>query len=601
MVTDGHTAVRRVWGGTFHAIANRLLRIYAQAASLPPEFTIVDTADAADLLNVIRHDLGFSSTTKRFPRKTTCLAIYSRCMNTGEDLVDVLGRWYPWSVHWEQELSALFRAYVERKQEQSILDYDDLLLYWFHLLADSRVAGSIEERFEHVLVDEYQDTNPVQADILRMMRRRNRNIMVVGDDAQSIYSFRGATVRNMLDFAKQFAGTTVVTLEQNYRSTRPILHTTNRLIAQAAERFSKQLWSERPGELRPQLITCRDEDEQDSRVIDLVLERHERGTPLRRQAVLFRAGSHSNSLEIALARRNIPFRKYGGLRFLETAHVKDMVAFLRVLENPRDQMAWFRLLQLVEGIGPATAAAGFRHVAESGGPAAMIGTFRAPAGSRGTVAALAQMLQEIGTRSDPSPALDIERIVPFYKPLLERNHENPEPRLRDLEHLAIIARNHRTRADFLTDLVLDPPSSTADLAGAPSRDEDWLVLSTIHSAKGCEWDTVYLIHAADGFIPSDMAAGSPEELEEELRLVYVAMTRARNTLCVTWPLRYFHRGRRFGDEHSFAQCCRFFTREVRETMEESGAGLVDDPDQPVAVREPVDMRAKLLGRWQGLV
>lgn len=382
-VRDGQEAVGRVWGGTFHAVSHRLLRIHGQAVGLPTSFSIVDQSDAQDMLNVIRHEMGFSSTEKRFPRKNTCLAAYSRCMNTGEDLPDVLDKWYPWCTRWTKELTELFRTYVERKQEQALLDYDDLLSYWFHLLEGSAAAQAVEDRFDHVLVDEYQDTNPVQAGILRFLRRRNSNIMAVGDDAQSIYSFRGATVRNMLDFPKHFPGTTVITLEQNYRSVGPILETTNRLIAQARERFSKQLWSARQSESRPALLTCSDETEQDKRVIDLVLHYREQGVDLRRQAVLFRAGHHSNSLELALTRRGVPFRKYGGLRFVETAHVKDLVCFLRLLENPRDQMAWFRLLQLIDGIGPATAGAAFRHVADSTASASSIGTFHAPSARAG--------------------------------------------------------------------------------------------------------------------------------------------------------------------------------------------------------------------------
>ncbi len=597
-VSVGPDMVRRVWGGTFHSIAHRLLRIHAQAAGLSPEFTIVDQGDAQDVMNVIRHELGCSTKDKRFPRKSTCLAIYSRCMNTGEELEQVLSKWYPWCEQWESELTAMFKAYVERKQDQNVLDYDDLLLYWCYLLEDRAAREAIGNRFDHILVDEYQDTNRVQADILRLMRHDKDSIMVVGDDAQSIYGFRGATVRNMLDFPRQFQHTRVVTLEQNYRSCGSILATTNALIQQSTERFSKKLWSEREGGELPHLITCRDESQQDEQIIDRVLAHYEQGIPLRRQAVLCRAGFHSNSLELALTRRNIPFRKYGGLRFVETAHVKDLVAFLRVLENPRDQMAWFRILQLIEGIGPVTAAAGFEHVMANGARPSAIATFKAPPAARNLVTALGLLYKDFEKGPASNPGAEIERVIPFYKPLLERNHENPEPRLRDIEHLGILAHAQRTRADFLTSLVLDPPASTGDLAGSPSRDEDWLVLSTIHSAKGCEWSVVYLIHAADGFLPSDMAAGSPEELEEELRLTYVAMTRAENFLSVTWPVRYYHgSARRFTDSHSHAQCCRFFTPEVRRTMQErmcEGDSIVDEP---VELDTPADIRARLRSRW----
>jgi DNA helicase-2/ATP-dependent DNA helicase PcrA len=319
--------------------------MYSQAADLPSDFTIIDRTDAEDLLDVIRNDMAFSQKESRFPRKGTCLVIYSRRVNSNEELEMVLKKDFPWCEMWRDELKALFREYVSRKQRQNILDYDDLLLYLYYLLRDKEMADQVGDRFDHILVDEYQDTNRIQAGILIGLRRKNNNIMVVGDDAQSIYGFRSATVRNMLDFPQQFPGTKIVTLEQNYRSIQPILVTTNCVIAQARERYSKDLWSDRAGEQQPRLITCVDETSQDDEVIRLVLDHYEQGIPLHKQAVLCRAASHSTSLELELTRRNIPFYKYGGLRFLETAHIKDLVSFLRVIENPRDEIAWFRVLQ----------------------------------------------------------------------------------------------------------------------------------------------------------------------------------------------------------------------------------------------------------------
>jgi DNA helicase-2/ATP-dependent DNA helicase PcrA len=593
------SAVKQVWGGTFHSIANRILRMYAPSAGLSPDFTVIDRSDAEDMLDVIRHDLAFSKKESRFPRKSTCMDIYSRRVNGNEELGAMLKREFPWCQMWRDELIALLRAYVERKQRQNVLDYDDLLLYWYYLLDDEKVAESVGGRFDHVLVDEYQDTNRIQAGILQRLRRESKNIMVVGDDAQSIYSFRCATVRNMLDFPQQFPGTKVVTLGQNYRSVTPVLETTNRVIAQAQERYSKDLWSTRGSGQRPQLITCFDEAEQDKAVIERVLEHYEQGVPLRRQAVLFRAASHSTSLELALARHNIPFVKYGGLRFLEAAHVKDLIAFLRILENPRDEMAWFRVLQLLDGVGPTTASAALGHVASNGHDARAIATFKAPAAARDEMSELGQLVDDLLGMHDAGPSVQIERIRLFYRPILKRRYESPEQRESDIEHLGQLARRYTSRQRFLADLVLDPPTSTGDLAGPPFRDEDWLVLSTIHSAKGLEWDAVYLIHAADGCLPSDMATGSDSEIEEEMRLTYVAMTRARDFVYVLWPLRYYHKSRGgFTDSHSYAQLCRFFTADVLDTMDQSGySEPAGDADENVSVSPSRDIALRIRELW----
>lgn len=568
VIPKGNSAASQVWGGTFHAFANRILRIYSQAADLSPDFTIIDRTDAEDLLDVIRNDMAFSQKESRFPRKGTCLAIYSRRVNGEEELETVLKKDFPWCEMWKDELKALFGEYVSRKQRQNILDYDDLLLYLFYLLQVEEVADSIGGRFDHVLVDEYQDTSRIQSGIMMRLRFKNNNIMVVGDDAQSIYGFRSATVRNMLDFPQQFPGTEIVTLDQNYRSIQPVLTTTNCVIAQARERYSKDLWSDRIGDQQPRLITCADETSQDDEVIRLVLDHYEQGIPLHRQAVLFRAASNSNSLELALTRRNIPFHKYGGLRFLETAHIKDLVSFLRVIENPRDEIAWFRVLQLLNGVGPVIAASVLDHIRHNAFNLSSITSFKASVAARKEMAEFGSLLNDLERMGDEDPSIQIERIRCFYSPLLWRNHENPEPRENDIEYLGVLAGGYKSRRQFLADLVLDPPVSTSDLAGPPIKDEDWLVLSTIHSAKGLEWAVVYLIHAADGCLPSDMSTGSDDEIEEELRLAYVAMTRARDFLYVLWPQRYYLRPFGLSDKHSYAQCSRFFTDEVIQTMEE---------------------------------
>jgi len=593
----GAKGTGRVWGGTFHSTANRLLRIHAKAAGLRRDFTVLDQGDAQDLMNLIRHEMGLHKQDKRFPRKNTCLAIYSRCVNSGEDITTVVDYEYPWCAEWRDELREMFRRYVSMKQKRNVLDYDDLLLYWNTLLRDEALAEQIGGQFDSILVDEYQDTNALQAGILLGMRRSNDNIMVVGDDAQSIYRFRGATVRNILDFPKQFADTTIVTLEQNYRSVQPILETANRLIARAKDRYTKDLWSERTIGQLPRLVTCKDEAQQDEFIIERVLTHYEQGVALRKQAVLFRAGHLSDSLEIELARHNIPYHKYGGLRFLEAAHVKDLVAFLRVVENPRDDMAWFRILQLLDGIGPTTAARITEHVAANQSDPRSIRSFAAPPAAREDVERLASLLDQIVPMGVRNPAVQVERIRKYYDPILTRTYENPGVRMRDLVSLEQIATGYTSRRQFLVDLQLDPPSSTSDLAGPPMKDEDWLVLSTIHSAKGCEWDVVYVIHAADGFLPSDMAAGREEEVEEELRLTYVALTRAKNFLYVTWPLRYYYKWYAITGNHTYAQLCRFFTPDVLKSVDQLNLVQPGDFDVP---RDPVgdsDIQDQIRHMW----
>lgn len=555
----------RVWGGTFHATANRLLRMYHQAVGLTPDFTIMDRADSEDFLNVVRNNLSLARTDKRFPRKSTCIDIYSRRVNDDEDLDTVLKKHFPWCQEWKGELKTLFKEYVERKQERNILDYDDLLLYWYQMLQDDSLASVLSNRFDHILVDEYQDTNRIQAGIVEGMRHTNKNVTVVGDDAQSIYGFRAATVKNMMDFPTQFPGTRVITLEQNYRSIQPILDTTNEIISQAHERYTKNLWSDRKEGQKPQVITCIDENHQDEEVIKRVLEHYEQGIQLRKQAVLFRASSNSASLELALTRRNIPFRKYGGLQFLEAAHIKDIISILRILENPKDEIAWFRVLQLFSGVGPSTAASVYRHLESSGFDIRSLSSFRIPPSTRSEFTDFLKLIEDLSGAGEILPAVQMDQIAKFYIPLLEKNYENSIPRKNDIEHLGEIASRYGTRREFLTEIVLEPPTSTGDYAGPPTIDDDWLVLSTIHSAKGLEWDTVYLIHAADGCIPSDLATGNEGEIEEELRLTYVAMTRARDFLYVLWPMRFYTRA--FADSHVYAQLCRFFTPKVLSTMD----------------------------------
>jgi len=568
----------KVWGGTFHATATRLLRLHGRAIGLDPSFTILDRGDAEDLMGVLRTELDLAKADRRFPLKGTCMEIYSRCVNARETVEEAVETHFPWCKDDIGDLRRLFSAYVDHKGENMVLDFDDLLLYWHGLLTDPRGSRSVRDRFDCALVDEYQDTNRLQAEILEMLCPGGRDLTVVGDDAQAIYSFRAATVRNILDFAERFPETRIVTLEQNYRSTPALLQATNRVIAEASERHVKDLWSDRPDGDRPRLVSCEDEDEQTEFVIRQVLEHREAGIALRRQAVLFRASHHSLALELELARRNIPFHKYGGLRFVETAHVKDLLAFLRLAENPRDLMAGTRVLMLLPGVGPKRARGLMDRLASSG----FVGwqSSQAPAAaSAGAWDGLVSLMTGIGSRDAGDLASQIRRIRLFYAPLLERLYDNARARLMDLEQLEWMASRFPDRARFLAEIALDPPTYTEDLAGPPVLDEDFLILSTIHSAKGLEWDAVYVIHASDGNIPSDMATGKLEEIEEERRLFYVALTRAKDWLYVCYPLRYYTYPRTFSDVHGYAQLTRFLPASVRGSFELSPASdLVPSAD-----------------------
>src|SRR5229473_1940769 len=336
------------WAGTFHGIGARLLREYAGQIGLDPSFTIHDREDAADLMNLVRHQLGLSKTESRFPTKGTCLAIYSRAVNAEQPLNKVLRDHFPWCVGWETQLHDLFGSYVEAKQAQNVLDYDDLLLYWAETIANPLLAADIGDRFDHVLVDEYQDTNRLQSSILLALKPGGAGLTVVGDDAQAIYAFRAATVRNILDFPSQFSPpASIITLDRNYRSTQAILAAANGVIDLARERFTKNLWTDRISGAKPQLVAVRDEADQARCIVERILENRESGTLLKQQAVLFRTSSHGGPLEVELTRRNIPFVKFGGLKFLDAAHIKDMLALLRFVENPRDRVAGFRLLHLL--------------------------------------------------------------------------------------------------------------------------------------------------------------------------------------------------------------------------------------------------------------
>ncbi|QCJ00720.1 ATP-dependent helicase [Agrobacterium larrymoorei] len=588
------------WSGTFHGIGARLLRMYAEQIGLNLDFTIHDREDSADLMNLVRHELGFSKTDRRFPTKGTCLAIYSRAVNSERPLNEILRQHYPWVATWEEQLKEMFRAYVEAKQAQNVLDYDDLLLYWAQMVNDPGLADDIGNRFDHVMVDEYQDTNKLQASVLMALKPGGRGLTVVGDDAQSIYSFRAATVRNILDFPASFSpAADVITLDRNYRSTQPILAAANGVIELARERFTKNLWTERESLERPKLVTVKDEIEQANFIVEQVLANREVGMTLKQQAVLFRTSSHSGTLEVELTRRNIPFVKFGGLKFLDSAHVKDMLAVLRFAQNPRDRVAGFRLLQMLPGIGPKKAGTILDTIATDPEPLLALAEIPPPPKTGEDWTSFVQLLAGLRKTKDGWPS-DIERARLWYEPHLDRIHEDADTRKADLLQLEQIASGYPSRERFLTELTLDPPDATSDQAGVPLLDEDYLILSTIHSAKGQEWRSVFMLNVVDGCIPSDLGTGTTQEIEEERRLLYVGMTRAKDSLSLITPQRFFTHGQNSkGDRHVYASRSRFIPATLLQYFEPMAWPKVSAAASERSAQQiRIDVGARMRGMWK---
>lgn len=612
------------WAGTFHSVGARLLRDYCAALGLAENFSVHDRGDSEDLIGMVRHDLRLGEQRKRFPLKATCLAIYSRCVNSEAPLESVLREHYPWCAEWAGELRALFAGYVTAKQRQMILDYDDLLLYWSYAMAETAVAREIGRRFDHVLVDEYQDTNRLQASILKALKPDGHGLTVVGDDAQSIYSFRAAEVRNILEFPNLFEPPArVVKLERNYRSTPPILDASNALIREAGARFEKALWSERGSSNRPKLVLVQDDVAQARWVADQVLAQREAGMTLKSQAVLFRTSHHSATVELELTRRNIPYVKFGGLKFLESAHVKDLLSVLRWADNPGNRLAGFRAVQLVPGMGPASARRLFDD-ASSSGPSPQsplsdsadsadslvpfsttttwLARFKPPAAAAGDWPGLVALIDSLNAAQSVWPD-EVARIARWYAPHLTARYDDAAQRQADLDQLAVIARSYASRERFLTELTLDPPDATSDESGPPHLDEDYLILSTIHSAKGQEWRSVYLLNVVDGCIPSDLSTGSGAQIDEERRLLYVAMTRAKDELQLLVPQRFYVTQQSgMGDRHVYGTVSRFVTPAVRACLEEVTPAADPSADSSTSslrgARAPVaDLAARARAQW----
>jgi DNA helicase-2/ATP-dependent DNA helicase PcrA len=557
-VCDRRDAARKLWGGTFHAVAYRLVAAHAETLGQSTALSVLDPGDARDLMDLLRHDHGLTGGGQRYPHGETLLDIYSRSVNTGQSARDAITAQFPWCEPHVPAILDLFRAYVARKRAQSLLDFDDLLLGWRALLADPALGPAMATRWDHVLVDEYQDVNQIQVDIVRLLCPDGAGLTVVGDDAQAVYGFRGADSRHLVTLAAELPAVRTVCLEQNFRSRQRILALANavRPVAAGGERL--RLRSDRDGGPRPRLVRCHDASAEARAVVDAVLDATEQGRALRDQAVLMRAAHHSDLLEVELTARGVPYVKYGGLKFLEAAHVKDFIAAVRLLDNPLDEIAWFRLLRLHDGIGPAKARAileGLRPDepdVESRHPDAVAS---APASTR---TALARSLDQLAAaRRQPTVATRADGVLALMRPLLTTRYPDHAARLGDLDRLVGAAAQSPTLADYIAHLTLDPPASTSDLAGAPHLDEDYLVLSTVHSAKGLEWDSVHVIHVVDGAFPSDMALSTSAGLLEEQRLFYVATTRARDELAIYTPLRMPHHRRAQDDRHSYAPASRF--------------------------------------------
>lgn len=585
----GGEDISAIWGGTFHSVCHSLLRRTAPAIGLGSGFSLIDRADATELMGLARRDLvDTSGAGRRFPGASTLLDIYGRVANSQENLSAVLSNQFPWCEGGKEEIIEIFQEYSARKSRLRALDFDDLLLQMCAVARSAECSTLIGGMFDHVLVDEFQDVNPLEAEIVRALAKGSESVMAVGDDAQAIFGFRGANARAMLSFSDRFPGAEVIYLRENYRSTPEVLALANSVMSGAEDGYAKDLYTRRSGGPRPMLRCCADEATQAEQVCTMVLAQREGGVALREQAVLFRTAHHSNILEIELRRREIPFVKFGGLKFLEASHVRDFLALMRLIGNPRDELAWLRVIGLIPGAGEARitrAIEAVRDSADGESIPALVASAIQPLPTDGVEVldalqvALGKCIELAATDTALGERVGIgsqaEILAEFCAKAFPFRYGNPAPRLTDIANLTLVAAQAHSLEDFIADLTLDPPASTSDIAGPPHLDDDYLILSTIHSAKGGEWDVVYLIHAADGALPSDMALGSSDGVEEERRLAYVAVTRARRELHILYPLRFHHNRYRRDDAHSLALPSRFFNDAIdaMDVLSVSSQGL----------------------------
>jgi DNA helicase II / ATP-dependent DNA helicase PcrA len=532
---------QRVCGGTFHSAANLLLRRYGRSIGVEPGFTILDRGDAEDLIALMRAQLGLNEKDKRFPRKGTIMEMLSKCENTLRNLDEIILEEFGHFADHVEDLGRLQKAYQAAKRQKQLLDYDDLLVMLRQLLLLDEVARTtISRQYRYILVDEYQDTNRLQAEVIRQLASTHNNVMVVGDDSQSIYGFRGATFKNIMEFPTLFPGTTMYKLEENYRSTQPILNLANCIIDEAAEKYTKRLFTRKIDGPLPALVEAAGESTQSRFIAQKILDLREEGVPLSEVAVLFRSSFHSFDLEIELSRKGLPFIKRGGVKFIETAHVKDLLAHVRVIANPLDTVSWHRVLMLVEGVGPKKAQDLLATLVKSDKPFQTLRevTGRSSVGLKN----LANTLESLSGAEDSRPAHLVGQAYEYYLPILKEQYDDYPKRIRDLDHLQTIAEGYPGADEFLADLALEPPDGSAVGVDAPDRDDERMVLSTIHSAKGLEWQCVFVIWVVDGRFPSVYSFIADDELEEERRLFYVAVTRAKRHLFLTYPINVFDKG-----------------------------------------------------------
>jgi len=530
----------KIAGGTFHSFANGMLRRYATHIGLDPAFAILDRTDSENLIGILKKEMQPASQQRSFPRKKTLADIFSRAVNKGRSLEEIIIDDYP---HFESHLDvirSLQQTFEIRKQEHHFLDYDDLLIYLHRLLADYPAARErISASYQYIMVDEYQDTNTIQAEILYLLTDVNKNIMVVGDDAQSIYAFRGANFRNIIEFPRMFPEARIVYLEENYRSIQPILTLTNVIIERAREKFAKNLYTQRTGGSKPLIVNAEDEYSQSRFVIDRIKQLQQQGVVLNEIAVLFRASFHSFDLEIELSREGIEFVKMGGFKFIESAHIKDVLAHMRVVANTYDRISWYRILLLIEKVGPKTAQKIFEAILNE--KAGYTGLLSAKIGRIKGLERLKQLISALDTRPMSISEMG-ETIIDYYLPILKNSYDDHPRRAKDLEHLVEIMLRYQNLDQFLTDMALEPPNTSFENSlYASTSNSNRLILSTIHSAKGLEWHSVFVIWALDGRFPSVHTLHKEEELEEELRLMYVAATRAKENLYFTYPSNVYDR------------------------------------------------------------
>jgi DNA helicase-2/ATP-dependent DNA helicase PcrA len=548
-------AAGQVAGGTFHSFANTILRRHGSAIDLRPNFTILDRGDMEDVINLVRSRMNLASRERRFPKKGTIAEAISMARNKRRPIDEEIEIDYPHLIEHQEEIRALAANYDSYKRERGLVDYDDLLYRLAELMENHpSIRDRLSAAYRYIMVDEYQDTNAIQAELVRMLGAAHRNVMAVGDDAQSIYSFRGANFRNIMDFPAMFEGANVIKLEENYRSLQGILDIANEVISRAGEKYTKALFTSRRGELRPTLVRAQDEHMQSRFVAQRILELREEGVELSEIAVLFRSSFHSFDLELELQRRDIPFVKRGGFKFVETAHIKDVLAHLRVIANPTDAVSWMRALTIIKGVGSRTAERAVEMIVSSDNPIAALE--RAGAGARGAseggLRRLNELFKSIGGE-DRRPADQIAAALEYYIPLMRESYPDDHPRReRDLEHFQNITARYRSLESMLADMALEPPSDSIDGVLATGPEDEFVTLSTIHSAKGLEWKAVFVIWAADGRFPSPQSS-SEEEIEEERRLMYVAVTRARDELYLSYPIFMFDRA--FG--HVMGRVSRF--------------------------------------------